>query len=194
MMMVFKRKEVLIGALILLIGVAAFINFNYAGDTTGDGTQTVSAPTQQEEQTQAQAEDEQQSQQTRKMGEAQYVSSSTDENAYFAEARMNRENSRSKAIEMLNGIINNTNIDAESRQKAQEDIMKYASLTDQEAACENLIKAKGFADAVVFVNEPAANVTVKSEGLSTTDVAKIQEIVNAQTGIEIKNIKIVEVK
>ena len=64
----------------------------------------------------------------------------------------------------------------------------------EENKAENLIKAKGFSDCVVYITDNSASITVKTEQLSASDVAKIQEIVSSQTGILIKNIKIVEVK
>lgn len=199
MMMIFKRKEVLIGSLILLILVAAFINFNYSTQPPLDNTDAAltSAHTDLSDGAQEQETDTAQANETaRKMGEAQYVSSNAADTGKndFAQARMNKESARSKSMEMLKDMLENGNVDAEGKKKAQDDILLLASLTDKEAACENLIKAKGFEECVVFVNGETVSVTVKSAGLSGSDVAKIQEIVSSQTGILIKNIKIVEVK
>lgn len=199
MMMILKRKEVLIGSLILLILVAAFINFNYTSQPPVDDPNAAltSANASATPSPQATASPDGQADETaRKMGEAQYVNSNAaqPEGNYFAEARMNKESARSKSMEMLNEMLNNANIDAESKKKAQDDMLALASVTDKEASCENLIKAKGFEECVVFVNGDTASVTVKSSGLSSSDLAKIQEIVSSQTGILIKNIKIVEVK
>ncbi len=199
MMMILKRKEVLIGSLILLILVAAFINFNYTSQPPVDDPNAAltSANASATPSPQATTPPDGQADETaRKMGEAQYVNSNAaqTEAGYFAEARMNKESARSKSMEMLNEMLNNANIDAESKKKAQDEMLALASVTDKEASCENLIKAKGFEECVVFVNGDTASVTVKSSGLSSSDLAKIQEIVSSQTGILIKNIKIVEVK
>lgn len=192
MMMILKRKEVLIGSLIMLILVAAFINFNYSNPAQNPEAETASA-----QQEQAVSGDNGGEEAARKMGEAQYVSSNSADGAnsdYFTQAKMNRESARSKSIELLNAMINNENTDAESKKQAQEDMIKLAAASDKEASCENLIKAKGFSDCVVYINGDTLNVTVKSQGLSSSDTAKIQEIASSQTGISIKNIKIVEVK
>ena len=199
MMMILKRKEVLIGSPILLILVAAFISFNYTSQPPVDDPNAAltSANASATPSPQATTPPDGQADETaRKMGEAQYVNSNAaqTEAGYFAEARMNKESARSKSMEMLNEMLNNANIDAESKKKAQDEMLALASVTDKEASCENLIKAKGFEECVVFVNGDTASVTVKSSGLSSSDLAKIQEIVSSQTGILIKNIKIVEVK
>ncbi len=191
MMMILKRKEVLIGSLIMLILVAAFINYNYS-----DVLPTEIASTQNLSEQQTPIDDAAEGQNAKKMGEAQYVSSNAAEidTGYFTQARLDKESARSKSKEMYEQIIANENVDEESRKAAQEGLIKLAGASDKEASCENLIKAKGFSDCVVFITDDSASVTVKSEKLSNSDLAKIQEIVSSQTGILIKNIKIVEVK
>lgn len=197
MMMILKRKEVLIGSLIMLILVAAFINYNYSLPLpTQEGqvadTNLTATPIPDSAET------------ARKMGEAQYVSTENEAVSangaadvggdYFAQAKMNKDGARSKSVELLNEMINNPNVDAESKKKAQEDLLMLSTAADKEASCENLIKAKGFDECVVFISGDGVSVTVKSDGLDGADLAKIQEIVSSQTGISIKNIKIVEVK
>ena len=188
MMMVMKRKEVLIGALILLIGVAAFINFNYAQDRENVAISQASETDAES----GDAADAEPSAPAGKMGEAQLVSAPMTD--YFADARISRENARSTTISRLNEIVENTSVDMETKKQAQDDLLAIAGVADKEAAAENMIKAKGFADAVVYVSADTASVTVKAKDLSESDVAKIQDIVNSQTAVSIKNIKIVEVE
>ena len=213
MMMVFKRREVLIVALILLIGIAGVINWNadktptdndavvvassdaimfdnasLPGDLTAEDVYDTYDAVDFEDTIEHSAQEADTT-----IGEAQYVSASAT-NSYFAEASMSREASRSKSIEMLTAVVDNQNTDAQGKSDAQAQILKIASITDKENICENLIKAKGFEQVVVFINEDIANVTVKTIGLTSTDTAKIQEIIASQTDIAIKNIKIVEVK
>jgi len=78
--------------------------------------------------------------------------------------------------------------------KAQEELIAIAKNIDKEGAIENLIKAKGFKDALVFINEGNVNVVVKTDGLIQTQAAQIQDIVISQTGVSADKIKIVPVK
>jgi len=213
MMMVFKRREVLIVALIVLIGIAGVINWNADKTPVEDDTAIVASsdaitfddtalPSDLTAEDVYDAYDTLDFEDTIEhsaqeadttIGEAQYVSASA-ANGYFAEASMSRESSRSKTIEMLTSVVDNPNTDALGKSNAQAKILEIASITDKENICENLIKAKGFEQVVVFINDDIANVTVKTIGLTATDTAKIQEIIASQTDIAIKNIKIVEVK
>jgi len=203
-MMILKRREILVVALILLIGIAGVINWNAEkepidSDTAMTASSDLGASSDiimddfEDTYTLEDMGEHSMQESDINIGEAQYVSAPV-VNDYFVEASMSREISRSKTVEMLTNIIDNPNTDAQGKSDAQAQVLKLASITDKENTCESLIKAKGFEQVVVFINENIANVTVKTEGLSATDTAKIQEIIASQTDIPIKNIKIVEVR
>ena len=63
-----------------------------------------------------------------------------------------------------------------------------------EGNIENLIKARGFKDAVCFINNDQANVVVKCDALDEYQVAIITEIVTEQSAIPSEKIKVVEIK
>jgi stage III sporulation protein AH len=112
---------------------------------------------------------------------------------YFDDARLQKETAKGKAIEMLNTLIENPSSDKDAKESAQKQILNFANAQKSEAACENIIKAKGFSDCVVFINSENVTVVVKSAKLSESDAAKIQEIITGQVDIDAKNVKIVEV-
>ena len=55
---------------------------------------------------------------------------------------------------------------------------------------ENLIKAKGFADCVAFIQNGECSVVVASEGLLDSEAITIKDIVAGQTGISFDKIKL----
>ena len=203
MMMVLKRKEILVSALIVLIGAAALVNYNYSKKDM-DAKQTEQASAVVAEQGEnysvsaiddgnAKSEEDNKGE-VKMMGEAQQVNAETqDQVDYFSQARLNRESARSKKIDILNQVIENDKTDEETKKSAQADLLKTSGFTDTEAVCENLIIAKGFEKAVVFINDNNVTVTVKAQNLSEDDAAKIQEIITSNTGISTKYIKIVAV-
>jgi stage III sporulation protein AH len=134
------------------------------------------------------------------MGEAKLVSNmgaeetDVESDDFFASARLERETGRSKSIETFNSIINNENADSMSKQSAQDSILELADNTEVESTIENLIKARGFEDAVCYINNSQANVVVKAESLDEAQVAVICEIVTEQTSIPTEKIKVVEIK
>lgn len=175
--MIFKRKQLTLVMLALLICFAGYLNFVYdnsAEDTAATGGYMGEAKL------------------VGNMGDNSYSESNQDD--FFASARMERESGRSKSIETFNAIINNENSDAASKQNAQNGILELADNTEIESAVENLIKARGFEDAVCYINNSQANVVVKAEALDEAQVAVITEIVTEQTSIPPEKIKVVEIK
>ena len=115
-------------------------------------------------------------------------------NGYFADARINRQKARDEAVELLQSIVSDEGADEQSKREAAEELGVIATLIAKESDMESLIKAKGFADAVVVMGESDVTVVVQSDGLSGTDVSKIKEIVMSEAAIGAENIKIIEVK
>jgi len=110
---------------------------------------------------------------------------------FFIEYRLERERTRGQQVEWLREIINNENADAETRKKAQEQLYTISQNIGKEMEIENLIRAKGFQDAVVLLQDKVVTVVVRSKELATDDVAKIADLVSRNTGISLQNIVII---
>ena len=55
---------------------------------------------------------------------------------------------------------------------------------------ENLIKNLGYDNVVIFVNDNSVSVIIKTEKLEEADVAKIQNIVCREIGVEVEKVHI----
>ena len=187
-MMVLKKKEVVATALVVLIGVAGYLNWSYQ-DTirVTDGGSYL--------------------EEVKKLGEAEYVSLDktdvTDEAAgedvatlagYFTEAKMTKDNSRSKALEILNQTAVNESFDSEVRKQAQNKIIAIAENTEKETIIENVARAKGYKDISVYIDGENVEIIVKKKDFSAGDVKTIKEIVASELSTSAKNIKIIEAK
>lgn len=198
-MMVLKKKEVVAAALVVLIGVAGYLNWSYQ-DTirvTDGGSYLEEA---------------------KKLGEAEYVTSEktdvsdtekTDKNSekeekaeetiameenYFTEAKLSKDNSRSKALEILNQTAVNESFDSDVRKQAQNKIVSIAENTEKETIIENVAKAKGYKDISVYIDGESVEIIVKKSNFSSEDVKTIKEIVTSELDTSAKNIKIIEAK
>ena len=186
--MVLKKKEVVATALVVLIGVAGYLNWSYQ-DTirvTDGGSYLEEA---------------------KKLGEAEYVSSgkadvsdgeeaeeTAAEASYFTEAKLSKDNSRSRALEILNQTATNESFDNEVRKQAQNKIVQMAENTEKEAIIENIARAKGYKDISVYIDGDSVEIIVKKKGFSSEDVKTIKEIVASELSMSAKNIKIIESK
>ncbi|MTI79973.1 MAG: SpoIIIAH-like family protein [Firmicutes bacterium] len=114
-----------------------------------------------------------------------------DKDSFFIEYRLERERTRGQQVEWLREIINNPNAEGETRKKAQEKLYVITQNIGKEMEMESLIRAKGFKDAVVLLQDKVATVVVQVDNLTTEQAAKIADLVSRNTGIPMSNIVII---
>ena len=173
--------------------IAVYLNWQYArtGVTLEEDAVNVSAVSQEtvpvtdELMTEAEAV----SSANKNYGEAQLVSVANNSGSkFFEEARLKRTKAHDEAMDSI--------------QKA----LKSASLSSQltgnladlnaENEIETLVKAKGFADCLCFLQSGRADLTVMTSGdaLTAAQVAQIRDIVLSKSSVTAQNITVVEVK
>ena len=115
---------------------------------------------------------------------------------YFATARLTRQQARDSAISILREATELENATQEAVDGAMAEMSVMAGFSLDEVEIETLIKAKGFAECVVFLDDDSVTVAVSApeEGLSSSAVSKITDIILAETGLSAEQIKIIEVK
>lgn len=116
---------------------------------------------------------------------------SADQDTYFDNARYSRSQAREEALALLNEIINDESVEEEVRNNAYAEVVAYAKITEGEAALENVLKAKGFEECIVFLTSDSATVVVAGETLTGQQSAQIFDAVLAQTGFESGSVKVV---
>lgn len=202
---IFKKNQVIITALAIMIAVAGYINYsdNHLGiDKTlkeaGLGTtgETASAASDAEgivediesldydlteESSEAQAET-----QTETPGEAVLTGAS----GFVAQAKVSREQVRSANKETLLEIINNENLGEEQKQEAVNSMVNMTNLAEQEEAAELLLDAQGFSDAVVNLTGDSADVIVPEAYMEDASRAQIEDIVKRKTSVPAEKIVI----
>lgn len=179
-MMVLKKKEIVAAALVVLIGVAGYLNWSYQ-DTI-------------------KVTDGESYEEAKRLGEAQYVNADGEEaqavaaSNYFTQAKMEKDNARSEALEILEQTASNQDFDEDIRKKAQEQILDTAKNVEKETAIENAAKAKGYNEISVYIDGENVDIMVKKKNFAEDDVIKLKDIAAAQLNMDAQNIKIVEVK
>jgi len=110
---------------------------------------------------------------------------------YFVEARLQREKARSAQQALLREIIDHPNSSPEIRDQAQQELLQLAQRIAQETELEDLIRAKGFQDVLVYLHDGAAMIIVRSEGLTAEEVARIADIVHRFAAVPLEAMSIV---
>ena len=109
---------------------------------------------------------------------------------YFSTSKLDRDTMYSQMLETYENILNSNNSLETQKQSASEEIKKINNVKNSIMICENLIKTKGFDDAVIFVNGESVSVIVEDEQLDTEEVAKIQNIISRELNAKVENIHI----
>ena len=103
--------------------------------------------------------------------------------------RASKLETRNSMLEIYDSIIA-TSTDAEQIIETNALISDLASRMEQETVLEGMIMASGFEDVVVTNSDDSYTVMVKSNGLTSDDVAKILGILVKETGVSATNVKI----
>lgn len=108
---------------------------------------------------------------------------SESEDYYFTTSKLERNTMYSELLETYQEMYNNTNATAEVKSDALSKINEINNTKNAIMISENLILAKGFEDAVIFVNEGSISVIIKADELKQEDVAQIQNIVSRELNV-----------
>jgi len=170
----FKKKSVIIVAIVLLLGVAVYVNYRWFYDPVNDVG----------------------------YGDSDKVNAGADDNKqgdqatadYFTAADLSRQRARDEALEVLQAAVSNYGDDKEKLQSTLAQISRIAEDIENESNIETLLLAKGFTKCVAVINGDSASIIVSSDsdGLLPTQVAQISAIVYEQAGILPANVTIIQ--
>ena len=121
-----------------------------------------------------------------KVGETVLTSASIS----LSQAKLNREQTRSKAKEMLLEIINNESLSEDAKRDAINKMLSMTERMEKETAAETQLTAKGFADSIVSISDDSVDVTLSIAELTDTQRTQIEDIIMRKTGCELSQVVI----
>ena len=124
-----------------------------------------------------------------KVGEA-VLTSSASAGAFSASAKLNREQVRSKNEASLLEIINNTDISEDMKADAIASMNRMTDRAEKELDAELLLEAKGFKDSVVSINDDSVDGIVGAAEITDEQKAQIEDIVTRKTERNVSDIVI----
>lgn len=126
-------------------------------------------------------------------GAAVFVNSSTD-TSYFVQAKLDREQSRAKQKDMLNEMLNNEKATSEQKNEATTAMLQIQKRIEKENAAEDMLKAKGFSEVYVRIDDDTVDVVVDKEKLTDAEIAQIEDTIKRKTGLPADKIRITPFK
>lgn len=190
--MSFGKRQLILAALVLALGTAVYLNWQFSSNKDLFDENSITS--------------------TKELGEAQFVNNTPSEenkeegkedkdgepqssSEYFSKAKTTRQKARDDATEMIKEILEDAKSSEESKKEAIKQASEVAKHIEQESNIESLIKAKGFADCLAFIqNEECSVVVGGGEALNENLAIAIKDIISGQGGISPDKIKIVEAK
>ena len=179
MNMIIGKRQIILAALVLGLGMAVYMNWQYT-------RVSVELPV-------TELLEWQEGGPTT-YGEAQYVGvTGTGEEAFFVEAQISRQRSRDQAAETLSAMLANAELSYDQRAELTMRAVQLANSIETEGKIENLIRGKGFEDVMVYYDSLRADVMVRTEGLLSHEANQIRDIILRETSITPQQITIVEI-
>jgi len=109
---------------------------------------------------------------------------------FFIEYRCDRERLRSWQFAFLTKIMQDPSLDSAAKKEINGRLMKLNEMAEEELNIENMLKAKGYQEAMVIVQEDYVDVIIRDKALFSADVQAIGEIVVKNTGVNLENVVI----
>ena len=195
--MIFGKRQVVIAGLVVALGVAVYLNwsFNNLGNDLETAGLVSSSKNYGDTAYVNNSLSDSSSGQADVSGNASGAASVAAGSPFFEEARANRQKAREESLNVLKDVLNNVQADDAAKSEALAASTQYAQDIESEGKIENLIRAKGFADCMVYLNGQKADVIVQPMNgeaqLIASEVAQLKEIITSNTKVSAENIKII---
>lgn len=169
-----EKRQIVLAALVVMLGLAVFANWYFTGTKNelfpeGAGEQTESA---------GEAAD----------GAALYTSA--EEADYFAAAKLNRAAAHSEAMEELQAVMANAETDGDAAKAVQASMDELSRAVKRENDMETLISAALGGDCVAVVSDNSVDVVVSRNALTDGAVLQINDIIRKVCGTDYENVRI----
>lgn len=210
---IFRKNQVIITALALMIAVAGYISYTQSNTADEQTAKTESASEEASSKTTYEISDEdagdgtddkkeensekaadsdqaKTDEQGENPGETVLTSTEAQTVDFASEMKLNREQVRSKSKEDLLEIINNDSITEAQKQEAIDKMVELTDVAERENAAEILLEAKGFSDVVVSITDDGADVVLNMGEVTDAKRAQIEDIMKRKTGVSAENIVI----
>lgn len=123
-------------------------------------------------------------------GEAQLVSVANDSGTrFFEQARLKREKAHDEAMDTLQKSLKSSSLTAEEKKEYAAQMAAGLEDLNAENEIETLVRAKGFADCLCFLQAGRADLTVMTAGepLTAAQVAQIRDVVMNKSSVTAQN-------
>lgn len=186
--LIIGKKQIIMACLTSILAIAVYVNY-VISDTDRDNDMMAENMTKSEDYGETRFVNAGQSDLTN-LENLENVSAED----YFAQARIDKAASRDEAVQTLQSIMGGGDITENEAVVNAMAAVELSQMTELENKIESLIKAQGYNDCLVYLDEDDVKVVVQSEGLDTAQAAAIKDILLSESTVLAQNIRIFEVR
>ncbi|MBD5114920.1 MAG: SpoIIIAH-like family protein [Ruminococcaceae bacterium] len=191
--LIIGKKQIIIVGLTLILGVAVYVNYLVGANITEDAPVVSDGNVQDAGNYGDQRFVSANGGTDSSVGDTRAVSvNSADE--YFAQARLDKAESRAEAIEVLQMIYGGGDSTETELAVMAQNAEMMSSYIESESKIENVLRAQGFEDVLCYLSENGASVIVKTNGLDSAQAAQIKNALLSEVNIPAEKISILEIK
>lgn len=192
---IFRKNQIVVAALALLIAGAGYLNYKYENDEKDIATMAAKDSKEEKEKdteataslseeeiltdTEASSDDMGDD----SAGETVLTDSTNVQVSKAASLKMDREQTRAASKATLMEVVNNAALTDVEKQAAVEELAALTQVAEKEAACEMMLASKGFEEAVVSIAGENADVILNASQVTDAQRAQVEDVVNRKAGI-----------
>ncbi len=105
--------------------------------------------------------------------------------------KIERDRERSQEVEKVQDLLDKVGLSDEVRKQAEQELWRLTQVTAKEHELENLLKARGFSNALVSISQKLVSVIIDKK-LNVDDVRDIGQLAAVVTAFNLEQIQIVE--
>lgn len=205
--MKYGKRQLILASLVLALGAAVYLNWQFAGNTVPVDDAGTSSSTAEESSVLGAAQlvnsayvetvsddltgmpDYESEPTGAALGEADSVAAAAGEK--LSDARMTRQTARDEAVELLEDLLGDSETDTAVKEAAVNEASMIAQNILKETNIETLVQAKGFSECVAYINGDACTVVVNGDMDDAQNALIVRDIVATETGLSPEQITII---
>ena len=179
--MKFQKKHIISAALVLALGAAVYVNWQFGSSATKAKPKELGAASYVNADVSNATAD--QSVQTSSLSKSQAE--------YFAAERVKRQSTQDKVIDDAKKVFDIENGSDDDKSEAQKNVETMLKSFTVQDSIESIVKAKGFSDCLCYISDEGVTVIVPNEQLNDTAALVIDGAVTSHYKVDYDKISIV---
>ena len=165
------KKQILLAALVVMLGLAVFVNWYVSRDGRPLSPEGTSPAGEQAD------------------GAAVFTDAGAAD-AYFADMRLKRGATQSAALEELEAVAASADADTEQGRAAAAAVARFTDRLQKQTDIESLVSAGIGSECVAILSDTGVDVILRPEALNEQNVLTVSDVIRSVVGADCENVRV----